>query len=1060
MTGQTEPKWIGWAEWTGLILIMILATYLRYWRIEEVPPGFNSDEAVGAIGALTTLREGFKYSYDGQGGGGLLGFYFAAAAFYLFGPSIATIRGLAAWASLVGLFAHYWAVRELFRTSFSPLTPDALPLTPLNQARLLALLSTLGLAVSVWHLQLSRVAFAGIGVPFLMLPSIYFLWRGLNTYPHRSTAKWPFVVSGLLLGSLLYIYLSGAFAPPLYAAFFIGQWLIIFLINRTNQKSNSDQRSNSDQISRLPRRPQPATAYLTTQFWNIFVTALTAILVILPIALVVLTSPSDEPGVTRVSQASFLNPNINQGDPWGLLWRSIVGNLGAYGISFSWLLGQTPPRLVLPPAIGLMAGLGFLLALWRGLRGQAAYLFTVLWFVMMLLPSILSPDAIPHTLRAVGATNPTYIFVALAIIWIFEVIWAGGQRWVRPHLAPVNFRRAAQGVGLATAVILSFILWRAASNRLYQYFYVFPYTNDTQAAYHIYAVEMADEIKRDDRAETAFILPRNTAAGDVFRNYTTDFLVGLAQPPAAHYWIIDDESTLAADLTAAAAEHNIIRVVRWKTSKHTGADPKEIIPYYLEKFGDYERTDAFEYFDIDTYRLETTAPNFSATETLQPLQVNFDGQLQLTGFALGDAGAPDQVAMAQANSNDLLWLRLRWQKSSQHSENLKVSALLYADNGQLVSQIDKLLMSNILQVGSIQWPVGAQEDTYFLIPIPPATPPGQYALHLTVYGGDTLTRLPITSSETTISGATLPLSTLTVLPATKPVDPATLDLALEANQELLSGLTLLGFETLPGENVYSGNEVWGSLIWQAGAQAPEADLTMSLVAQPLEGETEFILSEPIGLAGSGYAASQWQPGEVLRGWLKARIAPTLEPGPYDLKLRLATADQPDSEAITLPIGQFQIQGWNRIFDRPTPQVEMGASFNQQALLVGLDADATQISPGEVLNTRLYWQAENEFDQNYTAFIHVIGPDGLLYGQMDHIPGGGAFPTTGWLSGEYLADEYSISISPEAPPGAYQLAIGLYNSTTGQRLTVSNSDCQTVRCTKGDDAVHLSGLVVK
>ena len=107
LNNQPEPKWIIWLEWVALIAIIALATYLRYWRIEEVPPGFNSDEAVGAMGALTTLREGFQYSYEGQGGGGALGFYFAAAAFYLFGPSIAAIRGLAAWAGLVGIFANY-----------------------------------------------------------------------------------------------------------------------------------------------------------------------------------------------------------------------------------------------------------------------------------------------------------------------------------------------------------------------------------------------------------------------------------------------------------------------------------------------------------------------------------------------------------------------------------------------------------------------------------------------------------------------------------------------------------------------------------------------------------------------------------------------------------------------------------------------------------------------------------------------------------------------------------------------------------------------------------------
>jgi hypothetical protein len=1043
---QSEAKWMGWLEWFGLLVIMAIATYLRYWRLAEVPPGFNSDEAVGAMGALTTLREGFKYSYDGQGGGGVLGFYFAAAAFYLFGPSIASIRGLAAWASLVGLLAHYWAVREMFRPGPAAISREQLPLSHRNRARLLASLSTLGLALSVWHLQLSRVAFAGIGVPFLLLPSIYFLWRGLNQEPAQPARRWPFIVSGLLLGSLLYIYLSGAFAPPLYVAFFIGQWLLIWLSKRFGSE-------------RWPQ-PIPPTPYLTRQFRPIFVTALAASLVILPIVTVVLTSPGDEPGVTRVSQASFLNPNINQGDPWGLLGRSIAGNFSAYGISPAWLIGQLPPRLTLPPALGLLVFAGFLLACWRALRGQAAYLFTVLWFVMLLLPSILAPDAIPHTLRAVGATNPTYIFAAIAILGLFEFAWAGGQRWLRPRLAGPTFRALAGATGLVLATGLTLILWSGVSSRLYHYFYVFPTTNDAKAAYHVYAVEMAEEINRETRPEVAFILPRNTAAGDIFRNFTTDFLVALAQPAAAHFWVVDDETSLANDLTAAAAQHHLIRVVRWKTSKHTGADPKAIIPYYLEKYGHFVEPARFEYFDIDTFQLDSPAPDFAAQESLPPASANFNQQLQLTGYAFGSASNPAEVATPQANSNDLMWLRLRWQKLGPHPENLKVSALLYAGNGQLVTQLDKLLLSNIRQVGSAQWELGAQEDTYFLIPIPPATPPGRYQLQLAVYGADSLARLPLLQPAPDAIGGTLALGQITVLPALTPVDPASLSLALPVSQEILPGLIFLGFETLPGQSLTAGAEVWASVLWQAGQPPLKTDWLMALLAQPPDRSDPVVLAQPTGLAGSGYPTSQWQPGQILRGWLKARIAPALTPGTYELKLQLTGPAQPNAEALLLPIGHFQVQGWERNFDRPSPQIEMGASFNGQALLVGLDASANQVAPGQALQARLYWQAKAEFDQNYTAFVHLIGPDGRLYGQLDHIPGNGAFPTTGWLTGEYLVDDYSISLSPEAPPGDYQLAIGLYNSATGQRLTLSNDDCGPVSCQKGDDAVRLSGLVVR
>jgi len=1088
---QSEPRRVIWLEWGVLLAMVALATFLRYWRLEQAPPGFNSDEAVGAMGGLTSLREGLKYSYEGQGGGGALGFYFVAASFYLFGPSIAAARGVAAWAGVVTIFANYWAVREMFRS------------IELNQARWLAGLSTLGLAVSLWHLQASRIVFAAIGVPFLMLPSVYFLWLGLNKAPLLATVqgrtgggepppptppfgrpkrregesplpvsgrgrgwgqRWPFIVSGIFLGGLMYIYLSGVFAPPFYAAFLIAQWLIIKFWQKASEAPRFNKNLQSP-ISNL-KSLVPPKAYLTSQFWHLLATGLTTALLLLPVVYVLLARPELEPGTTRAGQAIFLNPRINQGDPWGLLWRSIVGNFGAYGVSLAWFTGQ-PPRLTLPTPIALGVFLGFLIALWRGLRGQAAYLFTLLWFVIMLLPSILSPDVIPHNLRTIGATTPVYVFVAIFIVWLFETLWAGGRRWLQPGLGQNRFNWLARGLTLALALALTWTFWQVSAQSLYHYFYVYPETNDAKAAYHVYAIKMAEEINREPSTDVAFILPRNTAAGDVFRNFTTDFLTELEQPPAAHYWVIDNEETLVADLTAATAKHPILRVVKWKTSKHTGADPKQVIPYYLEKYGHYDHSDTFEYFNIDTYLLETAAPDFGATEKLKPVMFDFGEQLRLTGYALGDAGDVAHVTDPQAHSNDLLWLRLAWQKTADHPENLKVSARIYTEAGQLVSQIDKLLLNNIYQVGSAKWPANAQETTYFLIPIPPATPPGSYLLRLAVYGEKSLARLPVNappSFEERGQGGVFTLANFSVMPTQKPVDPAKLPLVLPLRQELLPGLTLVGFETLPGATVRSGDQVGASLIWLAGDTPLSDNLAMSLSVKPAEGDGEWPLSEPVGLAGD-YPTSRWQPGELWRGWLTARIPPSLEPGLYKLCLRLTAADKPETEVEVLPIGDFQVEGWPRIFDPPQPQIEIGANFNGHATLIGLDitnpkSKIENLKSGDTLTIRLYWRAESEFDQNYTAFIHLIGPDGLLYGQVDQSPGAGAFPTTGWLPGEYIADAYTIPIDAKAPPGDYQIEIGLYNPNTGQRLPVINLDCQSDPCGPNDDKVLLPGLIVK
>jgi 4-amino-4-deoxy-L-arabinose transferase-like glycosyltransferase len=104
-----------WLEVLLLVVITAIAVFLRYHKIGQVPPGLNSDEAVGAVGALETLRRGPQLYYAGQGGGGSLGFYIAAIGFAIFGPSVETIRGTAAFVGVVGVVAAYFATREMFR---------------------------------------------------------------------------------------------------------------------------------------------------------------------------------------------------------------------------------------------------------------------------------------------------------------------------------------------------------------------------------------------------------------------------------------------------------------------------------------------------------------------------------------------------------------------------------------------------------------------------------------------------------------------------------------------------------------------------------------------------------------------------------------------------------------------------------------------------------------------------------------------------------------------------------------------------------------------------------
>jgi len=123
-----------------------------------------------------------------------------------------------------------------------------------------------------------------------------------------------------------------------------------------------------------------------------------------------------------------------------------------------------------------------------------------------------------------------------------------------------------------------------------------------------------------------------------------------------------------------------------------------------------------------------------------------------------------------------------------------------------------------------------------------------------------------------------------------------------------------------------------------------------------------------------------------------------------------------------------------------PQHPMTVDLDGKVRLLGYDLDAESYKPGEVIGLTLYWQALMPMEEDYTVFTHLLGPynpltNGPLWGGYDSRLGGGTYPTTVWEAGEIVIDEYGIPIQAEAPPGEYQLEIGMYRLVTMERLPV-------------------------
>lgn len=82
-------------------------------------------------------------------------------------------------------------------------------------------------------------------------------------------------------------------------------------------------------------------------------------------------------------------------------------------------------------------------------------------------------------------------------------------------------------------------------------------------------------------------------------------------------------------------------------------------------------------------------------------------------------------------------------------------------------------------------------------------------------------------------------------------------------------------------------------------------------------------------------------------------------------------------------------------------------------------------PGDTATVDIYWRAATRTEENYLAYIHLLGEDMTLIGNFDGYPGGGNYPTSLWRPGQIYRDRYRIPIASDAgAPAIVGLSVGL------------------------------------
>ena len=102
-------------------------------------------------------------------------------------------------------------------------------------------------------------------------------------------------------------------------------------------------------------------------------------------------------------------------------------------------------------------------------------------------------------------------------------------------------------------------------------------------------------------------------------------------------------------------------------------------------------------------------------------------------------------------------------------------------------------------------------------------------------------------------------------------------------------------------------------------------------------------------------------------------------------------------------------------------------------LCGYTLSSGELRPGDVLTMMLFWKSHEVVSEDYHVFVHLVDEDEHIWAQHDGPPGAGSLPTSQWTAGQRVYDIHAIEINPKAPPGEYDLLVGMYAWPSLQRL---------------------------
>lgn len=377
-------------QWLLVAAIMLIGFAARFYKVTEVPPSLNWDETSIAYNAYSILTTGkdewavsFPLNFKSYGEYKLpVQIYASIPGIFVFGLNELGVRITPVVYGTLTILLLYFLAKELF-------------------SKKIALISSFFLAISPWHIQLTRASFESSFSVFWVLLGLLLLIKGLKK-------PWIWVLSVIPFAISVYTYNSARiFTPLIIIAFGIIYFKKV-----------------------IPHIKQIAVSGLL--FVGLMAPIILSIFTGEAAARYKLVSVTDEKGlIPRIEQQRNLSTypkvitNLIHNRYTYVGYYSIRNYVSHFSPDFLFISGAGHKQHH-PQKVGEMFLIQAPFIIWgvvqliRKKNKYNGFLFT--WLLLTFVPVSLTNDSIPHALRTVIAAPVYQIFTAVGIVELFNLL--------------------------------------------------------------------------------------------------------------------------------------------------------------------------------------------------------------------------------------------------------------------------------------------------------------------------------------------------------------------------------------------------------------------------------------------------------------------------------------------------------------------------------------------------------------------------------------------------------------------------------------------------------------